>query len=190
MPSLTYLDLSGASSLAASGEFDESSFDCDLSGASSLKSLNIKAQSFTFDISGAAKVSLNGNFNHAKGDISGAARVTFDGNMNIFRLGTSGAANTAYNGNSGEIYINTSGAANTTLTGKTDKLQFDISGAAKLNAREMIAQDVTGEATGVARAVVYGNRTIRVGASASASIVYYGDGQVQITSQTNIKKGN
>ena len=149
MPSLTYLDLSGASTLIADGEFNETAFECNLSGACALKYLNINARNFTFDISGAAKASLEGNFTNAQGNISGAASVTFNGNMDILRLKTSGASNTVYNGNSSKIHINTSGAANSTLTGKTDKLLFKISGAANLDAREMITQDFTGEDTGV-----------------------------------------
>lgn len=128
MPSLSDLDLSGASSGVVNG-VDAETFRLDLSGASDL-SISGTAVELLVDASGSSAVNLLGVFERVELDASSASRADFEG------------------ADIDEIDIDVSGASSLDL-GQAQSVTGDLGGASVLSvaSNTNVSVDISGEST-------------------------------------------
>ena len=67
-----------------------------------------------------------------------------------------------------------SGSCSINLKGKAEMAKYDISGASSLNAKNLIAEEVMVEVSGVSKAVVFAAQHLEWSASGMANVTYYG----------------
>ena len=134
MSTIEDIDLSGAAKLTASGVFKSSKLDIDLSGASSVKGLQISGRELSIDCSGASSLSIYGDFSRSiEADVSGASKVTITGNSCDLDVEASGASNVCISGDfSGTIDTDASGASKVTINGNGRDLKLESSGASSI----------------------------------------------------------
>lgn len=91
-------------------------------------------------------------------------------------VSVSGANDLFVNGlKNDEFFVNLSGAGSVNVEGETDDLQVSISGAANLNAKDLIAENVSIDISGAADAEVYANESLNATVSGVGNVVYYGN---------------
>lgn len=134
MPTIEYLDLSGAAKLTTSGVFKTNRLNIDLSGATSVKGLHISGSELSIDCSGASSLSISGDFSRSiEADVSGASKVIITGNSGDLDVEASGASNVCIVGDfSGCIDTDASGASKVTINGDSRDLKFEASGASSI----------------------------------------------------------
>ena len=131
MPSITALDLTGASDADMHGNITGTSFKVAISGASDIKIDNLNVDDFSLEISGAGDVRINGGtVKHATYEINGA------GDLKAFPL------------QAGEAVATISGAGTGEVTA-LQKLTAEINGAGTIRYKghPAITQDVSGVGT-------------------------------------------
>lgn len=176
MNRIDYLNLSGASKFSSDDSFSTKELKLDLSGAASLRPLNISGNILKIDLSGAANASIIGNFNSVKGEVSGAGSFTLNGNSSDADLELSGAANFKMNGDvSRSLTLDNSGASRATVTGNGSRVIISCSGASNANTKEFKANDVSVEVSGASKATVYSSKNLTVETSGASRITYYGN---------------
>lgn len=192
MKSIRSIDLSGASSLSAQGEFTTDNLSYDLSGAAVVRGLNISGRYVKIDCSGATNLNQTGNFGKMDLDCSGASKVSLSGNIAEISGEISGATQVNYSGTgiSTNIDLEASGASKATLKGKAQSAKFGCSGASYINAKDMPAENVSVSASGASKASVNATNVLKADASASSSVSYYGNPKQIITKPTNIRKAD
>lgn len=193
MNNISYINLSGAASTTFNGDYNTDNLCCELSGASSIKQLNISGNHLDIDVSGAANCKINGNFNDIDGDISGAATLNYIGNSNNIEIDNSGAGNFNYSGDITNIAeVNNSGASNSTLKGKGEIINCSCSGAANINAKEFFTRNASAETSGASKISVNASNILNVETSISSRIIYYGNPKTinDRTKNKTIIKGN
>lgn len=190
MRTITYIDLSGASSFSATGEFTTENLSYDLSGASRIRQLNISGKSVKMDCSGASNIIQNGNFNYLELDCSGASRMDLSGDISNIHGEISGATNFSYSGNSFQIDMGLSGASKAGFRGKTNSFTVGCSGASYVNARDMIATDASVQASGASKINVYVTNTLKTDASSGSLINYYGNPKQVLSKPNNVRKAD
>lgn len=151
--SLEGIDLSGACSLEAVGDFDARKLEVDLSGASWVV------------VSGQIRVAENVDL-----DLSGStnfkAQIVGRGDVN---LEASGASNVNLTGSAGVAHFDLSGASKVNVGIFVVKKAFaDVSGASKLEVYATEQLDV--EASGASSVIYRGRAKVNVDASGSASV--------------------
>jgi hypothetical protein len=174
MPSLSSLNMSGASKLNATGAFSAPRFNfrLDLSGATAVQGLSVKAPEADFHASGAAKFDVNGTFTDLHMTLSGAisanlntggepvdeASITMSGavkfklqsHISKLDLGASGAANFSMDGSLDALNANASGGVRFDLLGAPVKAaDLSLSGAARaeIDVRESLSITLSGGST-------------------------------------------
>lgn len=152
MPELYGLEMSGASKFTTSDTFDIGSreFDMDVSGASKVDGLSIKAGSIECEVSGASSIEMSGQCDRAELDISGAPKVNIKLDADDLGMEVSGASNFDLDGTIGSLRADVSGAANASISGTANTLKADVSGAAKLKASSLAAQRAEVSTSGTA----------------------------------------
>ena len=132
LPALRSLELSGASRGEVAGFETTDDMGFDVSGASNLTLVDLKAGNTSIDVSGASR--LTGSIEIMEGDfdISGASTVELEGKGTNVRLEVSGASTARLERFPIEIAdTHVSGASNATVE-VSDSLDIDISGASRL----------------------------------------------------------
>ena len=132
LPALRSLELSGASRGGVTGFETTDDMRFDVSGASNLSLVDLKAGDTSFDISGASRV--NGSIEITEGDfdVSGASTIELEGKGTDVRLEVSGASTARLERFPLEIAdTHISGASNATVE-VSDRLDIDASGASRL----------------------------------------------------------
>lgn len=190
MKTINSINLSGASSFSAQGEFTTDHLECDLSGASKLSKLNISGKYLDMECSGATNVTQTGNFTKLDLDCSGASKVSLNGNIDEISFEASGATSFTYSGNSRNIDAEASGASKATFIGKCESIKIDCSGASYINAKDMITNNAAAGATGASKVAVYSSGTLKADASTSSTISYYGNPKQIISKPNNIRKAD
>ncbi len=151
MPDLRRLELSGASKGTITGFQSTNPLTLDISGASSVELVNIKAGDGNFDISGASRISGNATINDGSFDVSGASSLELAGSANDIRGNASGAsrlrleefavvdadievsgASSAIVNASGRLDVEASGASSVTYVGNPTLGDIDVSGASSV----------------------------------------------------------
>lgn len=174
MPELRGLEMSGATKFRTSDTFDIGSreFDLDVSGASKVEGLSIKAGSIESDVSGASAVKMNGKFSKAELDISGASNSNFKIDADDLNLEISGACNFDLDGTFGSMIVEASGAVNASISGSAKTLNAEASGAAKLKASGLTAEKVNAATSGTAYCVVNATRQVVLSSTGVSSLRY------------------
>lgn len=191
MPTIEELELSGASSLKASGAFKTNELEIDLSGASSISGLVISGNELSLDCSGASTLNLKGDFNTVEADVSGASTVTLNGNSNKFEGEFSGATTARVTGTQKNTNITCSGASNLTLTGETDYMKSVTSGASNLKAQEFTSKDGYAQVSGASNAKIRCTGNLKILVSKASKLTYFGNPNIiNLNTEKNIKKGD
>lgn len=179
MEEIKGIDLSGAASLKANGEFSTKNFRLSMSGASEIEDvLYINAEKFTYSMSGASEASVSGSFTIASGHISGASELELNGNSESLSLGCSGASEAEFNGNvTNKVTIECSGASEVTLAGRCSEILIQCSGASEVDAEDMKSMNATAGASGASYIKVHADETLSLKATGGSKIRYYGDGK-------------
>lgn len=176
MSRIDYIDLSGAARFSSNDTFITNELKLDLSGAASIRPLNISGNSLKLDLSGASSATLNGNFDLIKGDISGAANMLLNVNSKETDIEISGASNLKYNGDvKRNITLDNSGASRSTVVGNGSQVIISCSGASNADTRGFKAIDVNVEVSGASHASVYSSKNLTVETSGCSKITYYGN---------------
>lgn len=131
MPSLSGLDLSGATTTVATGFSGGDRLKLDVSGASKLK-LNVSVDALVFDLSGASSTTLVGKATLLKGDISGASSLKArDFPVKEVEVDASGASSVAVN-MSEVLTASASGASKVRYSGPGKEIKVSSSGASSV----------------------------------------------------------
>lgn len=148
------------------------------------------------ELSGVSKASINANCLNMEVELSGHSALTYCGNANYIDCELSGTSvANIKSGASAEVkfeasgvssinytsaatvdylFVEESGSCSINLKGKAEKAKYDISGASSLNAKNLIAEEVMVEVSGVSKAVVFAVQHLEWSASGMANVTYYG----------------
>lgn len=191
MPTIKDLELSGASSLKATGKFKTDDLEIDLSGASSISGLEIHGEELSVECSGASKLTMAGDFKNMEVDCSGASTVSINGDSNYFEGEFSGAVNAAIFGDHNNTEVICSGASKVTLEGETAYLKSVTSGASSLKAENYTAANGYAEVTGASNAKIRCTGDLKVMVSRASKLTHYGNPNIiDLNKDTNIRKGD
>jgi len=132
MPQLREIAVSGATSGLVKGMQSDQPLDIEVSGASRLELVNVKAADVKGDISGASRITGSLEAEDIDLEVSGASQIDLTGQAHGARLEASGASSLRM----AEFYIlnadvSLSGASNGNVT-VNGRLDIDISGASRL----------------------------------------------------------
>lgn len=191
MDNIRSISISGAAHIAFEGTFKANDLDIDISGASSLKALQINGKSMEVDCSGASKVSVSGNFSKEVGiEVSGASKLAYSGDSETLEADMSGASSFKCEGNYSTADITCSGASNAELAGNVGNVEYECSGASGIDAKDFIARTVSVELTGACKADVHASDDIYYNVSRSSKVTYYGNAKLHNrNTDTNIVRG-
>ena len=132
LPALRSLELSGASRGEVAGFETTDDMGFDVSGASNLSLVDLKAGNTDLDVSGASRVTGSIEIMEGYFDVSGASTIDLDGKGTDVRLEVSGASTARLERFPIEIAdTEVSGASNATVE-VSDRLDIDVSGASRL----------------------------------------------------------
>lgn len=174
MPTIEDIDLSGAATLKANGEFTTIDADIETSGASSIKGLILRGKEISLDCSGASTLELSGEFSQKlDAEISGASKVKLDADGNNLIAEVSGASTLKVNGAHNNTEISCSGASNVEMEGNTRYLKSLTSGASKFNGENYVASNGYAEVSGASNAKVKCIKELKVNVSKSSKLTYY-----------------
>lgn len=167
--------LSGATSFYSDEVFRANHFVGKFSGATNVKKLNVVAMKSNFGVSGASKLSLEGEITDCSIDISGSSQVSVNTNSKELDMDVSGASDITVNGVYGEVEIDCSGASNCYLSGKTVSLNMEGSGSCKMKAEDMVADYCEVDLSGASKGTVTAMRHLKVDLSGASKLVYNRD---------------
>ena len=191
MPTIKDLELSGASSLKATGKFITEELEIDLSGASSISGLEIEGLELSVECSGASKLTMAGDFKNMKVDCSGASTVSINGDSYYFEGEFSGAVTAAIYGDHNNTEVTCSGASKVTLEGETAYLKSVTSGASSLKAENYTAANGYAEVTGASNAKIRCIGDLKVMVSRASKLTHYGNPNIiNLNKDTNTRKGD
>lgn len=191
MPTIENLDLSGASSLKASGSFQTDELDIETSGASSISGLVISGNDLSLDCSGASTLNLKGDFKTIEAEISGASEIVLNSNSTVFEGEFSGASTVKVYGDHKNTDVVCSGASNLTLEGKTDYIKSVTTGASNLKAQEFTALNGYAQVSGASNAKVRCTGDLKIMVGRASKLTYYGNPNIiNLNTDNNIKKGD
>ena len=192
MPTIEEIDLSGAAKLTASGSFKTRELDIDLSGATSVKGLQISGTELSIDCSGASNLTITGDFSSSiDADISGASKLTLTGNSRNLEIEASGASNVQVTGEHKFTETSCSGASSINLNGSTSYFKSETSGASNLKAQNYTAKDGYAEVTGASNAKIRCTGTLKIMVSKMSKLTHYGDPDIiNVDRNSNIRKGD
>lgn len=174
MQTIEELDLSGASSLKATGVFTTNELEIDLSGATSVSGLNISGDELSIDCSGASTLELEGEFSkEIEADISGASNVKLKVDGNILDAEVSGAATLTVNGAHNNTSIACSGASKVKMDGHSKYLKSITTGASEFDGKDYAATNGYAEVSGASKAKVKCIKELKVNVSKSSTLTYY-----------------
>ncbi len=191
MPTIKDLELSGASSLKATGKFMTKELEIDLSGASSISGLQIEGLELSVECSGASKLTMAGDFKDMDVDCSGASTVSINGDSYYFEGEFSGAVKAGIYGDHNNTNITCTGASKLTLEGKTAYLKSVTSGASTIDAQKFTAGNGYAEVTGASNAKIRCLGDLKIMVSRASSLTHYGSPNIiNLNKDNNIRKGD
>ena len=191
MDNIRSISMSGATHIAFEGSFKANELDIDISGASSLKALQINGKSMEVDCSGASKVSVSGNFSkEVEIEVSGASKLAYSGDSETLEADMSGASSFKCEGNYSTADITCSGASNAEFAGNVGNVEYECSGASSIDAENYMSKTASIELTGACKAKVHADEDLYYNVSRSSKITYYGDAKLyNRTEDYNVIKG-
>lgn len=163
-PSLSGVDLRGASKFVADGAISARRLDLSLSGASRFSGASVSCTDLDVDASGSSNLSLGKlKAKTASFDMSGASKVDVDQQVEKSTIGLSGASKAFVKGTAVDADYSTSGAAN-------------------VNAEKCVAQRVSASASGASKVNCHAVASLKVDRSGAASIGYKGNPKMDVPS--------
>lgn len=191
MDDIKKLDINGAASVTFEGEYKGNGVDIELSGASKIKSLNIKGESLSFTCSGASNGTIEGDFS---GDVditlSGASRMSCTCNCKEIDAQISGASRLTLEGNYNDVDVACSGASSAQMEGSAKTAEFECSGASRIEAKDFITKDLRADLSGASWAEVHATSNLVYSISRACKIIYHGDAFLKnLTAEPNVIKG-
>lgn len=140
MPQLNALELSGAARATVSGFSSTENLNIEISGASSVKLVEMSIGDVKFDISGGSKAIGDMTAGDIEFDVSGASTVQLECSAVNINIDASGASNVQLGGSAGDIEIDASGVSYIELADLTvDNADVNLSsssrGTVNLNGR-------------------------------------------------------
>lgn len=191
MTRIEELDLSGASSLKASGVFTTNELEIDLSGATSVSGLNISGDELSLDCSGASSLDLTGDFKEIDADISGASSVKLNSSGTTVEGDVSGASNFSLTGDHKNTDITCSGASTVKLNGSTNYLKTIATGASNFKGQEYTARNGYAEVTGASNSKVRCTGELKIMVGRTSKLTHYGNPTIiNMDKNNNIIKGD
>ena len=185
MPTLNVLKMSGASRLTARGEFtSKKEFELAVSGAAVARDLSVKANSADIEVSGAAKLDLNGKFDKIYFRGSGSATTTMSSDAKTADLGLSGAAKLSLKGKLGNVDLRCSGAANAEFDGAIDTIDIDGSGSSRVSANRAPARRAQVSFSGASHGMIEVSEELSVSLSGASKLSYHPGPALRITRQS------
>lgn len=188
MPELNSVEMSGASHLLSVGEFGTPHFTMELSGASSLKGLQMKTNQADIRCSGASKYQMTGSVKNAKISLSGAAKGTLESDGRDLTVDFSGSSKLDLTGVYDNADLELSGASHIHIQGALDTVRLSGSGAAKADLTECPAKDVKVELSGASSARIVALDKLGVRLSGASTCHYKAGDSLQIT-ETDVDRG-
>jgi hypothetical protein len=188
MPELNNVEMSGATHLLSAGDFETSHLIIELSGASSLKGLQMKANTADIRCSGASKYQMTGSVKTARIGLSGAAKGTMESDGRDLTVELSGSGKLDLTGVYDTADLELSAATHIRIKGALDSVNLSGSGAAKADLTECPAKDVRLELSGASSARVFALDKLGVRLSGAASCHYKAGDNLQIT-ETDVDRG-
>ena len=188
MPELNCVEMSGASRLLSMGEFETPHFTMELSGASSLKELQMKTNMADIRCSGASKYQMTGSVKTAKIGLSGAAKGTMESDGDDLTVDLSGSGKLDLTGVYGKADLELSGAAHIHVKGALDTVRLSSSGAAKTDLTDCPAKVVDVELSGASSTRIVALDELGVRLSGAASCYYKAGDNLKIT-ETDVDRG-
>ena len=134
MPAITYIGLSGASSLSSDDIFnlENQELNIDVSGAARIGCLRIRGGSLDAEVSGAAQCSIAGDLRTASVEASGAPRFTLTGKVDKLEIEASGASKiNAFEADCEVVDVELSGASHTSVSA-SKSITLELSGASSV----------------------------------------------------------
>lgn len=192
MPTIEEIELSGAAKLTANGSFRTRELEIDLSGATSVKGLQISGNELSIDCSGASNIAITGDFsNGIEADVSGASKVTITGNSRDLDIEASGASNVQVIGVHKFTETSCNGASTIKLEGSTGYFKSETSGASSLKAQDYTTKDGYAEITGASNGKIRCTGDLKIMVSKMSKLTYYGNPNIiNIDRDSNIRKGD
>jgi hypothetical protein len=188
LPELTHVEMSGASKMVADGQFKTSNFNMELSGATSLKELKLKADYATIECSGASKFQMIGDLKKVKMDLSGASKGNLESDGQDMDLDISGSGKLELTGGYDNLKADLSAAAHLWMKGTLGSFRLSGSGAAKADLTECATIEARVEMSGASSVRLYVLEKLGVDLSGAASCRYKAGDKLQIT-ETDIDRG-
>lgn len=188
MPELNCVEMSGASRLLSMGEFETPHFTMELSGASSVKGLQMKTNQADIRCSGASKYQMTGSVKNARLSQSGAAKGTLESDGRDLTVDFSGSSKLDLTGVYDNADLELSGASHIHIQGALDTVRLSGSGAAKADLTECPAKVVKLELSGAASARIVALDELSVRLSGASSCHYKAGDNLKIT-ETDIDRG-
>lgn len=109
-------------------------------------------------------------------DLSGSSDILVLGiNSEKFNLDINGSGDVTLSGDTTEYDIDIAGSGDATVSGKTTKLEVDINGSGDVDAKDLIAENVSVDIAGSGDAVVFATKNLDVDINGSGDVTYYGD---------------
>lgn len=176
MPELRKLEMSGVSELTCDDAFilEGREFTLNVSGASSLKSLNVSGDLLKIEMSGAPHYKFNGSFDRALVNMSGAAEGQLRINADNLNLNADGACKTKLGGDFGTADLKITGAAGLNIEGNVRReMKVKTSGAANVWALNAMARDVIVEASGASNCELQVKRSLIIRKASGAATIKY-----------------
>ena len=188
LPELAHVEMSGASKMVADGNFKTANFSMELSGATSLKELNLKADYANIECSGASKFQMKGNLKKVKMDLSGASKGTLESDGQDMDLDLSGSGKLELTGGYDNLKADLSAAAHLWMKGTLGSFRLSGSGAAKADLTDCATIEARVEMSGASSVRIYALEKLGVDLSGAASCRYKAGDKLQIT-ETDIDRG-
>ena len=188
LPELTHLEMSGASKLVADGEFQTGNFDLELSGATSLRELQMTASFANIQCSGASKFQMKGNLKEVKMDLSGASKGVLEADGQEMNMDLSGSAKLELTGGYDQMRSELSAASHLWIKGTLGLFRLSGSGAAKADLMDCATIESRVDMSGAASARLYAVEKLGVPLSGAASCRYKAGEKLQIT-ETDVDRG-
>ena len=188
LPELTHLEMSGASKLVADGEFQTGNFDLELSGATSLRELQMTANFANIQCSGASKFQMKGNLKEVKMDLSGASKGVLEADGQEMNMDLSGSAKLELTGGYDQMRSELSAASHLWIKGTLGSFRLSGSGAAKADLVDCATIESRVDMSGAASVRLYAVEKLGVHLSGAASCRYKAGENLQIT-ETDVDRG-
>ena len=178
METIEEIELSGVCILNTRAEdvYNPRDLKIELSGVSK-GSINANCLNMEVELSGHSALTYCGNATYIDCELSGtsvaniksgaSAEVKFEAS-GVSSINYTSAATVDY------LFVEESGSCSINRKGKAEKAKYDISGVSSLNAKNLIAEEVMVEVSGVSKAVVFAAQHLEWSASGMANVTYYG----------------